>query len=154
MFNFQNFQNGKLNLAPISQTPNISQFISSVQIPLDIMMVYVRPCTKYPIHGIKACVAKQGDTVYVLFFLITFTFFTNFYWRKNVNLRIVNNLTRECQNSANPTKEGPKSSSIFGSCTIRGQLSMDNDICLFGGQFFEEKENFSFSGMLLGVRSL
>ncbi|RNA00257.1 hypothetical protein BpHYR1_035326 [Brachionus plicatilis] len=24
--------------------------------------VYVRPCTKYPIHGIKACVAKQGDT--------------------------------------------------------------------------------------------
>ncbi|RNA01351.1 hypothetical protein BpHYR1_019384, partial [Brachionus plicatilis] len=25
--------------------------------------VYVRPCTKYPIHSIKACVAKQGDTV-------------------------------------------------------------------------------------------
>ncbi|RNA19176.1 hypothetical protein BpHYR1_013074 [Brachionus plicatilis] len=25
--------------------------------------VYVRPCTKYPTHGIKACVAKQGDTV-------------------------------------------------------------------------------------------
>ncbi|RNA13876.1 hypothetical protein BpHYR1_017212 [Brachionus plicatilis] len=25
--------------------------------------VYVRPCTKYPIHGIKACVAKQGDTI-------------------------------------------------------------------------------------------
>ncbi|RMZ98001.1 hypothetical protein BpHYR1_041343 [Brachionus plicatilis] len=24
--------------------------------------VYVRPCTKYPTHGIKACVAKQGDT--------------------------------------------------------------------------------------------
>ncbi|RNA00673.1 hypothetical protein BpHYR1_030520, partial [Brachionus plicatilis] len=24
--------------------------------------VYVRPCTKYPIHGIKPCVAKQGDT--------------------------------------------------------------------------------------------
>ncbi|RNA17649.1 hypothetical protein BpHYR1_028439 [Brachionus plicatilis] len=26
-------------------------------------LVYVRPCTKYPIHGIKACVAKQGDTI-------------------------------------------------------------------------------------------
>ncbi|RNA32727.1 hypothetical protein BpHYR1_013860 [Brachionus plicatilis] len=25
--------------------------------------VYVRPCTKYPTHGIKACVAKQGYTV-------------------------------------------------------------------------------------------
>ncbi|RNA17645.1 hypothetical protein BpHYR1_028434 [Brachionus plicatilis] len=25
--------------------------------------VYVRPCTKYPTHGIKACVAKQGDTI-------------------------------------------------------------------------------------------
>ncbi|RNA21607.1 hypothetical protein BpHYR1_049397 [Brachionus plicatilis] len=25
--------------------------------------VYVRPCTKYPTHGIKACVAKQGDTM-------------------------------------------------------------------------------------------
>ncbi|RNA09581.1 hypothetical protein BpHYR1_039301 [Brachionus plicatilis] len=24
--------------------------------------VHVRPCTKYPTHGIKACVAKQGDT--------------------------------------------------------------------------------------------
>ncbi|RNA13222.1 hypothetical protein BpHYR1_027178 [Brachionus plicatilis] len=24
--------------------------------------VYVRPCTKYPTHDIKACVAKQGDT--------------------------------------------------------------------------------------------
>ncbi|RNA31569.1 hypothetical protein BpHYR1_048572 [Brachionus plicatilis] len=24
--------------------------------------VYVRPCTKYPTRGIKACVAKQGDT--------------------------------------------------------------------------------------------
>ncbi|RNA08966.1 hypothetical protein BpHYR1_018149 [Brachionus plicatilis] len=33
--------------------------------------VYVRPCTKYPTHGIKACVAKQGDTV-ALFVLITF----------------------------------------------------------------------------------
>ncbi|RMZ99849.1 hypothetical protein BpHYR1_050551, partial [Brachionus plicatilis] len=34
-------------------------------IDLTILMghiVYVRPCTKYPIHGIKACVAKQGDT--------------------------------------------------------------------------------------------
>ncbi|RMZ97788.1 hypothetical protein BpHYR1_043663 [Brachionus plicatilis] len=28
--------------------------------------------------------------------------------------------------------------SSTGSCTIRGQLSMDNDICLFGGQFFCE----------------
>ncbi|RNA06981.1 hypothetical protein BpHYR1_002272 [Brachionus plicatilis] len=26
--------------------------------------VYVRPCTKYPTHGIKACVAKQANTVY------------------------------------------------------------------------------------------
>ncbi|RMZ96182.1 hypothetical protein BpHYR1_039949, partial [Brachionus plicatilis] len=26
--------------------------------------VYVRPCTKYPTHGIKACVAKQGDTIH------------------------------------------------------------------------------------------
>ncbi|RNA24849.1 hypothetical protein BpHYR1_043697 [Brachionus plicatilis] len=25
--------------------------------------VYVRPCTKYPTHGIKACVAKQGNTI-------------------------------------------------------------------------------------------
>ncbi|RNA13439.1 hypothetical protein BpHYR1_037247 [Brachionus plicatilis] len=25
--------------------------------------VYVRPCTKYPTHGIKACVSKQGDTL-------------------------------------------------------------------------------------------
>ncbi|RNA11882.1 hypothetical protein BpHYR1_033332 [Brachionus plicatilis] len=24
--------------------------------------VYVRPCTKYPTYGIKACVANQGDT--------------------------------------------------------------------------------------------
>ncbi|RNA08727.1 hypothetical protein BpHYR1_051465 [Brachionus plicatilis] len=28
-------------------------------------MVYVRPCTKYPIHGIKACVAKKGDTIFL-----------------------------------------------------------------------------------------
>ncbi|RNA11922.1 hypothetical protein BpHYR1_017145 [Brachionus plicatilis] len=27
-----------------------------------LVFVYVRPCTKYPTHGIKACVAKQGDT--------------------------------------------------------------------------------------------
>ncbi|RNA44094.1 hypothetical protein BpHYR1_010945 [Brachionus plicatilis] len=25
--------------------------------------VYVRPCTKYPTYGIKACVAKQGETI-------------------------------------------------------------------------------------------
>ncbi|RNA28841.1 hypothetical protein BpHYR1_039091 [Brachionus plicatilis] len=29
--------------------------------------VYVRPCTKYPTHGIKACVAKQGDTLMGVF---------------------------------------------------------------------------------------
>ncbi|RNA32231.1 hypothetical protein BpHYR1_023147 [Brachionus plicatilis] len=62
---FGAWSNKWLNLAPISQTPYISQCLSSVQIPLDIMMVYVRPCTKYPIHGIKACVAKQGDTVVI-----------------------------------------------------------------------------------------
>ncbi|RNA04828.1 hypothetical protein BpHYR1_008870 [Brachionus plicatilis] len=28
--------------------------------------VYVSPCTKYPFHGIKACVAKQGDTLIVI----------------------------------------------------------------------------------------
>ncbi|RNA18772.1 hypothetical protein BpHYR1_049652 [Brachionus plicatilis] len=32
--------------------------------------VYVRPCTKYPTHGIKACVAKQGDTLVSKEFLI------------------------------------------------------------------------------------
>ncbi|RNA03783.1 hypothetical protein BpHYR1_046876 [Brachionus plicatilis] len=31
-----------------------------------ICEVYVRPCTKYPTHGIKACVAKQGDTDWYL----------------------------------------------------------------------------------------
>ncbi|RNA11727.1 hypothetical protein BpHYR1_034180 [Brachionus plicatilis] len=28
--------------------------------------VYVRPCTKYPTHGIKACVVKQGDTLIIV----------------------------------------------------------------------------------------
>ncbi|RMZ97268.1 hypothetical protein BpHYR1_048326 [Brachionus plicatilis] len=36
-----------------------------VHAPFTETRVYVRPCTKYPIHGIKACVAKQGDTQYV-----------------------------------------------------------------------------------------
>ncbi|RNA43670.1 hypothetical protein BpHYR1_001985 [Brachionus plicatilis] len=37
--------------------------------------VYVRPCTKYPTHGIKACVAKQGDTT---FFQISVNFHYEF----------------------------------------------------------------------------
>ncbi|RNA40387.1 hypothetical protein BpHYR1_001285, partial [Brachionus plicatilis] len=35
--------------------------------------IYVRPCTKYPTHGIKACVAKQGDTNISCFLVPLFT---------------------------------------------------------------------------------
>ncbi|RNA20536.1 hypothetical protein BpHYR1_006156 [Brachionus plicatilis] len=46
----------------IVSSPVVYNKNGSVRKPLGRKKVYVRPCTKYPTHGIKACVAKKGDT--------------------------------------------------------------------------------------------
>ncbi|RNA00476.1 hypothetical protein BpHYR1_019038, partial [Brachionus plicatilis] len=54
----------QVNLAPISQTPNISQCILSTQIPLDIMMVRNDPPIYSQNHNIPFFVGThQGHTV-------------------------------------------------------------------------------------------
>ena len=54
----------QVNLAPISQKPNISQCISSAQIPLDIMMVRNDPLIYSQNNNIPIVVGtQQGYTV-------------------------------------------------------------------------------------------
>ncbi|RNA11158.1 hypothetical protein BpHYR1_004351 [Brachionus plicatilis] len=52
----QNIENTSISVS----TPVVYNKNCSVRKPLGRKKG--QPCTKYPIHGIKACVAKQGDT--------------------------------------------------------------------------------------------
>ncbi|RNA37492.1 hypothetical protein BpHYR1_005127 [Brachionus plicatilis] len=66
----------------INSTISLISYSSSQSLKSLKPRVYVRPCTKYPTYGIKACVAKQGETIllrnYGINFSLLFVYSINF----------------------------------------------------------------------------